>query len=937
MPNDTYTVKLDLDSGGFNQKLAEVRRQISDAVTMASQGISSSLSAINQNVSYAAALVSNSVTNAGNMAIHGASAITGAIGTGANMLASDLSRIQFSTTAPSMMANGPTGQKMFPDMTGWGAIRSSFEAATGFSYSTQMAMTPGAFAAQATDRVSSTALPTGFAAAGTLIGQAAGGALAAPFGLAPVGAFVGGIIGNKVGEATYTAFSSTLGYDFANQQQVRDFVRETSWRFASGRISPDQATEAAINISQLHRAPGLMGQRLGANDVQSMMREFTEVGGYDFVRTAEEYVARTKFLVDNHQKVQQMLQLTGRETALAMRMGVDSGRAADLSGFARAAGYTGSEMLSFATQQAQIGTQLGYSFNTGIMSAANMLANVQGMVANGSISMQEMLRFGGAQSMAARLSEMGMAFAQSPMGTAVMGAQMSLAPGAVAGLNASQTIMQAARNLQGVGPQGLVDFQGSLQERAANTSPAIWSMMQGMSILGDPVFTMGLLKPNQASFRTVMQSRYPDLTITDIDEVWKNITQGPMSVAATGAREEAARREAQINSLPGVLPRFVDRFAAGTAEFFGLPAIGRTLSRGTNALENTWRKFGWWMEEQFLPEHPQRIEVPNLAVMSAQGLVNAFGRSRPTANFGDIDKEFAENVLNAITLPTEGPAKWHSMNPETFGFSDIASIRRLGARIGAGDTAAIEEGYRASKYGGLLVNQLTRSQSIIQSQQLGAAVNEFAKIMETPEEMRKTDEFLSKMIGYPTKDPNELSIKNTFIKLATASLTGNVENLTAGLTTQFSANQAIAASKIYSVIADSSLSRIWGGALSGAGTGKPFGALAGAIANTPIVNDVWMTMLGLKDESSEAGDIRKMQTIYTQQAQDMIRRAGGNTAAIQNQFSLDMNNSLFVTNRLLARIADAYTSAGVKIAPSENPKKDWIDDVKALFPSHKQN
>lgn len=668
MPNrdETYTVKVDLDTSDLQTKLSEVRQRINDTLSMANQQLFTVGATANQAASQAASVLGGNLTGTNAQAIQSAGTLAGTMQYGASKFIGDVARVNFGTSDASRFVSGPYGQKLFPDMSGWGAVRATFEAATGYSYDPHMALTPGEARRQAVDRIGTTYLQSGASFGGMLAGQAAGAAaggalIGTAFG-GPIGGFVGSILGEKVGDIAYNVFGATLGYDYVNASQVKDFLRETSFRFAGGRFNREQATEAALSISTMQRAPELVGMRVSASDAQRMIRDYTEVGGYDMVRSAEEYVAVTKRLIENHTKVVQTLGLSSREAAQAIRLGIDAGRATELSALSQMAGVRGSEMLQYMQQSTQLALQMGYAPQGVAQAAPQTAAMVQGMIAGGQLGLLDIMRFGGSkEAVGMQIQQMGMQFAQTPQATIMMASQapgMSMAD--VAGLPIQQQLLNATRNLTGAGLTGMQEFMGTLRERRANTPPEVWAAMTASSIVG----TMNYLNRggdnvpyDLAGFRMIGKAMGYDEQ--SIDLAFKIQGQDINQLRQRNARAQGLADLAAADQYPGFFSRLADTTENVLATTFQLRPIAATLSRTGNAISRGVEQVLTTLDEA--TGGPQRVNASELLIgqgPAAEQIARTFRvPATPRAPFIPVAPPTRISFVRDYTAPKQTPVE----------------------------------------------------------------------------------------------------------------------------------------------------------------------------------------------------------------------------------------------------------------------------------------
>ena len=258
----------------------------------------------------------------------------------------------------------------------------------------------------------------GFRTGGMIAGTAAG----AWFG--PWGAAIGGWAGERVGGMTHTAYATTIGRGHIALEDTERFIRDTSWRFAGGRIEGTEARDLAWQVQAMRRDPAVRGERLSRSDIQELQAEFTEIGGFDFVRSAEEYADRMRQVVTQHRNVMRTLRVSQSEALQIMRglddigiegQGMDYASTAAMTNMlARRAGYRGTEMLEFGMQSAQLAQGFGLNMGAGFFGGMELLTMLRGQP--DMYSRQMIQQAGGIENIAMTMQQRGYQWASGPQG-----------------------------------------------------------------------------------------------------------------------------------------------------------------------------------------------------------------------------------------------------------------------------------------------------------------------------------------------------------------------------------------------------------------------------------------------------------------------------------------------------------------------------------------
>ncbi|MHA2093030.1 MAG: hypothetical protein ACW98F_00105 [Candidatus Hodarchaeales archaeon] len=332
-------------------------------------------------------------------------------------------------------------------------------------------------------------------------GEALGVGAAFALGSPLIGGLGAAALGTKL------AMHPFLG-DLRHRQATEDFVSRTSWRFLSGQFTQPETRDIARFVEEIPDRPGMKALEYERPEIDMLLREFTQAGGYDYARTAEEYKRVTERLFEDHRTVMHLLHKTSKEAVgimgqLTRDFGVTdfSNFIAQMTATANVAGLTGEEMTMFSTRAAEMVRGSGYSLRRATEGAANMLADVTEMARRGIYTPEQIRQAGGVENLALQNMRSAYNYAASPWGmvteAAFMSAQLGGAPDAAAQLiqmGPTGRLASAANLLQT--PQDFMNFFGRRQQIADQLGPeflafdeVLQNLRQASMITGRGQFT----------------------------------------------------------------------------------------------------------------------------------------------------------------------------------------------------------------------------------------------------------------------------------------------------------------------------------------------------------------------------------------------------------------------------------------------------------------
>ncbi len=322
-------------------------------------------------------------------------------------------------------------------------------------------------------------------------GAALGLGLAAAFHAGPIGWTAAALpAAALVGKAALYPFTSELRH----QRALESFVGGTSWRFLSGEFNKGDREDLGQFLRELPKQESIAARDYSRGEVDEMLSTFTEAGGYDYVRTAQDYKEKTKQLFDGHRQLMHTLHVTSKEATalmgqLSRDLGIENfaGFSAEVGALADVAGLTGSEAATFLMKTSEMVRGTGYNMKDFALSAGRMLQDVQNMAQKGIISDEDLRQFGGVGGITANMARSAMNYAGSPAGF----------------------VTSAALASAQLGGGGLADLAGmGFQERLGRT----------VGHLGDP-WSILTFDPQKGAEQMGPQLLMMDKTKTFLDEL----------------------------------------------------------------------------------------------------------------------------------------------------------------------------------------------------------------------------------------------------------------------------------------------------------------------------------------------------------------------------------------------------------------------------------
>lgn len=478
----------------------------------------------------------------------------------------------------------------YPNPAQQGFSSNAAAALIGWGYNPRYSITPGEFSRLSGYRVADQMIEAGVKTAGSLSGGWLGGMVGSAV-LPGIGTFVGEAVGSYLGEKVGGLADDTLGAtilrDFTYGNKIKEYAWESSWRFLGGRFSRAESERIGENLASAQRSESLVGYDMRAGDISRVISEFTEIGGFDNVRSAQEYQTKAKTVIENHRKIMQTLKTTEtealaliKELSLLNPSGDIEGMATKLAISSYATGLTGREAIEFAKQSSEMVRGTGISMSSAFMGGLNTLELVRGALENKTISSELINQFGGIQNYALNLDRVGYNWAQSTSGLTQFAAASAMGGfGNTIGMTPTQTMGAAVGYLMNGGIQGMLEYSGTMQARISNQNPAVLNAMGGFQI-AEQMYASGL-QVNRDSFMGIMQMR--GISAPEAEQTWNLMWSGDSRNRATNVRYaiQLAR-----DSAPGVLSSLKDVVLNSLSESVQSTRTARVARNLVRGVEN---------------------------------------------------------------------------------------------------------------------------------------------------------------------------------------------------------------------------------------------------------------------------------------------------------------------------------------------------------------
>ena len=318
-------------------------------------------------------------------------------------------------TRPVSLANG-----MIPNVPNKSTL-GLMTGLLGFGYNPDMGISAGEYGDWVQSTLFSDRIPN-------LIGF--GGETA--IGLAGLGA--GGLLGGLGAAGLGMGFSWLVDASASTWQrdlQRSRFIQNTSWRFDAGQFTNAQSMALSRRLNDVMQSPQLRLEGINRQEAESVLFQYTQAGGFDSVRTAEEYAQRFTDVLENVQRVRHILHTTLESATRSMsqwnEMGLLEGAgvmpfAQRLGAQAQVAGMLPGELASLGQQGAQMVQGTGIPLAVGFQGAADIATAIRAGQRNNMIPAETIRQLGGVSQAALMLERGGLNYGMSPTGTVMSAA-----------------------------------------------------------------------------------------------------------------------------------------------------------------------------------------------------------------------------------------------------------------------------------------------------------------------------------------------------------------------------------------------------------------------------------------------------------------------------------------------------------------------------------
>lgn len=379
-------------------------------------------------------------------------------------------------------------EKWMPSFRGMSQSRAAFEAITGYGHENGMSISPGRYRERARNAFSDNLVDwTVGAAEATGTALSLGGLVAGGLGYTGAAAAMGTL---GIPLMLAEGFMATAGYDIRPAMQARSYIRDTSWRTLMGETKGAALDKMALDVVTAGRTNATLGYNVSNTDAMQMVQGFTEVGGFDNVRTADEYSKRVKMVVENSRYLQEVLQASQKEVLGFMKEGITMGLMNDtttarqfgltMAGMAYKAGYTPSEFHTFGMQSAEMVRGTGIYMGAGYIGGQGALAITKDMMRSGNLGPETVMQMGGAENTAATVNRLGWNFGLSDPGFTFLLANKAVGP-AAAGMGPTDQLAAALGQVNSLGD--FLNLKGQQPKMASKMgAPALFGAMANQKL-----------------------------------------------------------------------------------------------------------------------------------------------------------------------------------------------------------------------------------------------------------------------------------------------------------------------------------------------------------------------------------------------------------------------------------------------------------------------
>ena len=619
MADETVDYKVNIDTSNIANQLYQIKNQIDQTMAtttfrtsmpdMQAPGFSFPMGSIAQGFGQ----MREAMDTGSRMAIDQARNLVETGRLGYQKFTQDVQNIALSIPVgyPSLRT---TNEMWAPDMTSWGPYK-SLAGSMGFGYDEHMSLTKAEYMYHAGRRSSANALrDSGTALAsvgGGLLGTAVGGAYGGTLG-AMAGDWIGSQLVGGAARLGYGAFAATVGQDFDAAQNMRSWMNNVSWRSFGGGMGLETAGRLASEMVHLGRSEDLVGRRIGLRDVQESMKSFTEAGGFDATRTADQFVDKMRMVVGSIDEFKKVLKTTTDGAAAAIselsRLGIGGGTASGMRSTiqridaqAFTAGYTPGEMMQFGANTAESVRGTGVDAGSAYLGGMDTLAGVRGGMRQGAFDLAVVGQMGGAENMAATMNRQGYNWGLSSAGFTYFAAQDYYGDKSVARLGMYETMAGAVSQVGG-SYDAFLRYKGSQARRVSEMSGEQMYLEKSRQMLQQAVTVSKMMGTTLDEDTWVGQAEMMyGMSDPEARTMWQNMFRKSSTQSAVLAAQQQNINRSQNG--PGLLNTALDQFGNAVAESYPVQAasqlatdVNNGLIWGMRGLKNTWTRFAYGYE-----------------------------------------------------------------------------------------------------------------------------------------------------------------------------------------------------------------------------------------------------------------------------------------------------------------------------------------------------
>jgi hypothetical protein len=362
-----------------------------------------------------------------------------------------------------------------------GTFGRGIQALTGGAWAPNWSMTQGEFKLKAEQAFVESVLEPSWGGFATSVG---------------LGAMSGGLVGAGIGAVAYGAQSlaHTLATPYYHNKMVSNYVRDSSSSFLSGRFGKSESDVIADQLAKNQ----FTDKGYNRQEIDNVIKEFTQSGGYDTVTSAEEYQRATSTFFEQHRKVMQTLKLTSENAARMMgevssNLGVSdfTGFASQVNSLSTITGMTTQSSMNFMSMSGEMARGSGMDMLSAATGTAGLLEQAKTLARRGVITPEDMRQQGGLQNIALSMSRSAMNYSTSPLGQLNAAATLGSPNGmmALAGMGINDRLGAAANNLNN--PSAFLTMYSRQNQMRSEMGPQLLAMDEATMYASEANMIMG--------------------------------------------------------------------------------------------------------------------------------------------------------------------------------------------------------------------------------------------------------------------------------------------------------------------------------------------------------------------------------------------------------------------------------------------------------------